>query len=83
MDTFKLSSFEIKNEINSDSELKKAFLQAVSNSSWANYSYLVALEFNGGLTEEMERLNQSFDIGIVELNANPYKSRILFQPKTS
>jgi uncharacterized protein len=33
------------------------------------------------LAEEMERLNQSFGIGIIELNANPYKSRILFSAK--
>jgi hypothetical protein len=81
VDTFKLSSFEIKKEINSDSELKKAFFQAVSNSSWANYGYLVAFEFSDSLTEEIERLNQSFGIGIIELNANPYQSKVLFQPK--
>ena len=78
VDTFKLSSYELKKEINSDSELKKAFFQAVSNSSWANYGYLVAFEFSDSLTEEMERLNQSFGIGIIELNANPYQSKILF-----
>jgi hypothetical protein len=80
VDTFKLSSYEIKKEINSDSELKKAFFQAVSNSSWANYGYLVAFEFSDSLTEEMERLNQSFGIGIIELNSNPYRSKVLFQP---
>ena len=37
VDTFKLSSYEIKKVINSDSELKKAFFQAVSNLSWSNY----------------------------------------------
>jgi uncharacterized protein len=81
VDTFKLSSYEIKKEINSDAELKKAFFQAVSNSSWANYGYLVAFEFSDSLTDEMERLNQSFGIGIIELNANPYQSKILFPPK--
>ena len=81
VDTFKLSSYELKREINNDSELKKAFFQAVSNSSWANYGYLVAFEFSDSLTEEMERLNQSFGIGIIELNANPYQSRILFPAK--
>jgi hypothetical protein len=80
VDTFKLSSYEIKREINSDSELKKAFFQAVSNSSWANYGYLVAFEFSDSLSEEMERLSQSFGIGIIELNANPYKSKILYPP---
>jgi hypothetical protein len=78
VDTFKLSSYEIKREINNDSDLKKAFFQAVSNSSWANYGYLVAFEFSDNLMEEMARLNQSFGIGIIELDANPYQSRILF-----
>ena len=73
VDTFKLSAYELKREINSDSELKKAFFQAVSNSSWANYGYLVAFEFSDSLNEEMARLNQSFGIGIIELNANPYR----------
>jgi hypothetical protein len=81
VETVKLSSYELKKEINSDAELKKAFFQAVSNSSWANYGYLVAFEFSNNLIEEMERLNQSFGIGIIELNANPYKSKILFQPR--
>ena len=78
VDTFKMSSYELKKEINSDSELKKAFFQAVSNSSWANYGYLVAFEFSDSLNEEMGRLNQSFGIGIIELNANPYQSKILY-----
>ncbi|NMH26519.1 hypothetical protein [Flavobacterium silvaticum] len=78
VDTFKLSSYELKREINSDSELKKAFFQAVSNSSWANYGYLVAFEISDSLTEEMARLNESFGIGIIELNANPYQSKVLF-----
>ncbi|SFU18990.1 hypothetical protein SAMN04489724_0074 [Algoriphagus locisalis] len=78
VDTFKLSSYEIKREINSDSELKKAYFQAVSNSSWANYGYLVAFEFSDSLMDEMERLNQSFGIGVIELNANAYQSKVLF-----
>ncbi|OAV75653.1 hypothetical protein Barb7_00703 [Bacteroidales bacterium Barb7] len=81
IDTFKLHSYELKREINNDSELKKAFFQAVSNSSWANYGYLVAFDFSESLTEEMERLNQSFGIGFIELNANPYQSKILFSAK--
>jgi hypothetical protein len=78
VDTLKLSSYELKREINSDSELKKAFFQAVSNSSWANFGYLVAFEFSDNLKEEMARLSQSFGIGIIELNANPYQSKVLF-----
>lgn len=81
LDTFKISSYEIKREINTDSELKKAYFQAVSNSSWANFGYLVALEYSDNLYEEMERLNQSFGIGVIELDSNPYKSKVLFQAK--
>jgi hypothetical protein len=81
VDTFKISSYEVKKEINSDYELKKCFFQAVSNSSWANYAYLVAFEISDSLYEEMERLNQSFGIGIIELKANPYESKTLFAPK--
>lgn len=80
-DTFKLSAYELKREINSDNELKKAFFQAVSNSTWANYGYLVAFEFSGSLREEMERLNQSFGIGVIELGFNPYESKVLFQAR--
>ena len=33
------------------------------------------------MTEELERLNQSFGTGVIELNANPYRSKILFPAK--
>lgn len=81
-DAFIVSSYELKKEINSDNDLKQAYFQAVSNSSWANYGYLVALNISGNLMDEMERLNQSFGIGIIQLSAiNPFQSKILFHPK--
>jgi len=80
-DTFKITSYELKREINTDYELKEAYFQAVSNSSWANYGYLVAFEISDNLLDEIERLNQSFGIGVIELNANPYKSKILYPSK--
>lgn len=80
-DAFDLISYEIKREIKSDYELKKCFFQAVSNSSWSNYGYLVAFEISKNLMDEMERLNQSFGIGIIELKSNPYESKILFISK--
>ncbi len=80
-DIFKITAYEIKRVINTDYELKQAYFQTVSNSSWANYGYLVAFEISNSLMDEMERLNQSFGIGIIELNSNPYKSKILFQSK--
>jgi hypothetical protein len=78
LDTFKISSYELKKEINTDYELKKTFFQAVSNSSWANYGYLVAYEFSDLLYDEMKRLNQSFGIGIIEIRSNAFESKVLF-----
>jgi hypothetical protein len=80
-ETFKISSYEIKKEINSDNELKRAFFQAVSNSSWASFGYLVTFDFSSSLMDEMARLNQSFGIGLIQLRSNPFQSRILFQPR--
>ena len=77
-ETFKLYSYELKREINNDYELKKAFFQTVSNSSWANYGYLVAFEISDNIKDEIERLNQSFGIGVILLDSNPYQSKILF-----
>ncbi|UOE40617.1 hypothetical protein MTP09_12010 [Chryseobacterium suipulveris] len=77
-EAFKISSYELKREISSDNELKQAYFQAVSNSSWANYGYLVALDFSDDLLDEIERLNQSFGVGIIKLSANPYQSKILY-----
>ena len=79
--TFTLSSYELKREINSDSDLKKAYFQAVSNSSWANHGYLVAFEISNNLMDEIERLHQSFGIGVIELQATAYRSRVLFPAK--
>jgi len=80
-ETFKLYSYELKKEIHNDYELKKAYFQAVSNSSWANYGYLVIFEIDKRLDDEIKRLNESFGIGVVELFPNPYQSKILYQSK--
>lgn len=56
-DSCEIISYELKKEINSDTELKKCYFQAVSNSSWANRGYLVAFEIGDHLKEEIERLN--------------------------
>jgi hypothetical protein len=81
VDSVRLSSYEIKKYIATDSELKKAYFQAVSNSSWAHYGYLVAFEISDGLLDEISRLNDSFGIGVIKLEANPYKSKTLFPAK--
>ncbi len=74
-------SYELKREINSDYDLKKCFFQAVSNSSWANYGYLVAFSIGENLLNELERLNQSFGVGFILLKTNVYESQILFPAK--
>lgn len=78
---FNLYSYELKREIKSDYELKEAYFQALSNSNWSNYGYLVALEINDNLLDELQRLNQSFGIGFILLNSYPYQSKILFNAR--
>ena len=69
-------SYELKRRIESDYQLKQYYFQALSNSSWANYGYLVAFEINEDLEEEMARLNNAFGIGIILMQAND--SKILY-----
>lgn len=66
----KLFSFEMKKELNYTS-LREYFFQAVSNSSWANEGYLVALKIDESseFRNEIQRLSNSFGIGIIQLNA--------------
>ena len=75
-ETVHIYSYELKKKIESDYQLKQYYFQALSNSSWANYGYLVAFEINENLTEEMERLNSAFGIGIILMQAND--SKILY-----
>ena len=62
-----LYSFEVKTLIKR-SELRKYFFQAVSNSSWANYSYLVAEGIDDDAKDELELLCSSFKIGFIKLS---------------
>lgn len=79
---FDIYSYELKKEILSDSDLKENYFQAVSNSSWANYGYLVATEINGDLLDELKRLNQSFGIGFIELSVkHPFESKVICQAR--
>lgn len=73
-----LYSFELKCSIKTDYDLKAYYFQALSNSSWANYGYLVAFEISDDLMEEMERLNRAFGIGIIRLGVYPDDTEILF-----
>lgn len=74
-------SFEMKRTIDDDYNLKQYFFQALSNSNWANFGYLVAYEIDESLDEEIERLNSAFGIGVILLGAKPEDTKILFQAK--
>lgn len=81
--SLKLFSFEIKREL-TFSNLREAFFQAVSNSSWANEGYLVASEMQEGneFHDELERLSNAFGIGVIRLHLDdPDSSEEIFPAK--
>lgn len=78
----KLWSFEVKILINR-SNVREAFFQAVSNSSWANFGYLVAGDIEGADTmNELRMLTSLHGIGFIRLDAeNPSESQIMLPAK--
>lgn len=64
-------SFELKVRIDK-SNITEAYFQAVSNSSWANYGYLVVenLDMSSQFLENLRRLNNGYGIGVIKLNLN-------------
>ncbi|MBI3134095.1 MAG: HrgA protein [Bacteroidetes bacterium] len=82
--SIKLFSFELKISLNF-TNLRKCYFQAVSNSSWANEGYLVAIKIDEdtAFRDELRRLNNAFGIGIINLNTeNIFESEILFPAHT-
>ena len=80
----KFFSFELKRDITLGN-CKQSFFQAVSNSSWGNEGYLVALlidENNEDLMGELKRLSNSFGIGVIKLTpGEDEEGKILFPAK--
>ena len=74
----RLWSFEVKLLVNS-SNVRESYFRAVSNSSRANFGYLVAGEIQGTKTlGELRVLSGSHGIGVIKLDAeNPTESQIL------
>lgn len=64
----RIFSFELKLSLDFGN-LREAFFQAVSNSSWAHEAYLVAaaVDESPEFLEELERLCSAFGIGVIEL----------------
>lgn len=80
----RLFSFELKRQLNFGN-LREAFFQAVSNSTWANEGYLVAAEVarDDDFRSELERLSSSFGVGVIELDiTDPDSTEILFPART-
>jgi len=74
-----LFSYEVK-KILTPSNLRESFFQSVSNSSWANYGFLVAAEIKGDIFEELKMLSSLHNIGFILLDVNnPSESQILLQ----
>ncbi|MBK7897887.1 MAG: HrgA protein [Azonexus sp.] len=73
----RLWSFEVKLLINR-ANVREAWFQAVSNSSWANLGYLVAAEIQESAMKELRLLAASYGIGLIRLDAHdPSESEVL------
>lgn len=73
-----LWSFEVKLLVNR-SNVRESYFQAVSNSSWANFGYLVAGEVEGNSTvKELRILSAAHGIGLIQLDLEtPAESQII------
>lgn len=73
----KLYSFEVKVLLNR-SNVRQSYFQAVSNSSWANFPYLVTSEIHGDTLAELRVLSGTHGVGVIKVNPkNPSESEIL------
>lgn len=71
-------AFELKISLDFNN-LKESYFQAVSNSSFANEGYLVVFEeVDSEVLDEVRRLRDSFGIGLIQLDCDPLKSRVVF-----
>lgn len=81
--SIKVFSFELKREL-SFGNLRESFFQTVSNSSWANESYLVCADLSQDIDfrQELSRLSTSFGIGVIKLNLeDPNSTEIVYPAK--
>lgn len=73
----RLWSFEVKKDLNKGN-VRKSFFQAVSNSSWANYAYLVATRLDSAVESELQMLAGLHGVGVIILNTQSlFDSQIL------
>lgn len=73
----RLWSFEVKKHL-TKGNIRKYFFQAVSNSSWANFGYLVATGLNSDVESELQMLSSLHGIGVLILDTESlFDSQIL------
>ncbi|WP_064605726.1 COG2958 family protein [Photobacterium sp. J15] len=77
----RLWSFEVKKHL-TKGNVRKYFFQAVSNSSWANFGYLVATGLNSDVEGELQMLASLHGIGVLLLDTDSlFDSQILIPAK--
>lgn len=77
----RLWSFEVKKDLNKGN-VRKSFFQAVSNSSWANYAYLVATGLDSAVESELQMLAGLHGVGVLILNTQSlFDSQVLIPAK--
>lgn len=80
---FQFYSFELKLKVDK-SNITECYFQAVSNSNWANYAYLVVgdMDTDASFMENLIRLNNGYGVGIIKLNTtNPDKSEVILSAR--
>lgn len=78
----RLWSLEVKKAVNR-ANVREVFFQTVSNSSWANFSYLITAEISGaGTLEELRVLSNQHGVGVIQIDRDdPSESTILIPAK--
>ncbi|MCB9973877.1 MAG: hypothetical protein H6854_04885 [Rhodospirillales bacterium] len=71
--------FEVKIEINR-SNVRSSFFQALSNSSWANYGYLVASRLNENAKDELQMLSSLHGIGFILIDTDAISESLILIP---
>ena len=77
----KLWSFEVKVDLQSISDAREGYLQALANSAWANYGYLVAKQISDKALNELKMLHDVHGLGVILLDIdNPADDSIVKLP---
>lgn len=75
--SIRLWSFEVKKCLNR-SNVRQCFFQTVSNSSWANFAYLVTAAMDSNIESELQMLAGLHGVGVLLLNTESlFDSQIL------